>query len=227
MTTNDDSLKKSDSKRSFVSSHPWRSRPQADSIPCPALLCFYNHGLLNPDDKGNVTLAELDSALAIVGVQPRVRNILTKGAENSDAIAGSFNLFALRDSSLDHTGSTGIRDPRVAPEKLDDALLNFSRNNRMYSEHFAAAANAARKLDPGLAGTSKQTVELTSILAVFGRIDESGQLYLTTDDIRHLWIDGRFPDDWEPRSQNDISLLDVATGSLEMAFARVAKAWGF
>jgi hypothetical protein len=78
-----------------------------------------------------------------------------------------------------------------------------------------------------MAGTSKQTVELTSILAVFGRIDESGQLYLTTDDIRHLWIDGRFPDDWEPRSQNDISLLDVATGSLEIAFARVAKAWGF
>ncbi len=226
MTTDDNSLNIPDIKQSFASSHPWRSRPHADSIPCPALLCFYNHGLLNPDDNGNVTLAELDNALARVGIQPKVRGILTKGAENSDAITGSFNLFALRDSSLDHTGSTGVRDPKVAPDRLDDALLNFSQNNRMYSEHFAAAANAARKRDPGLVGTSKQTVELTSILAVFGRIDESGQLYLTTDDIRHLWIDGRFPDDWEPRSQNDISLLDVATSSLEMAFARVAKAWG-
>jgi hypothetical protein len=61
---------------------------------------------------------------------------------------------------------------------------------------------------------------------VSGNVD-SNQLYFTTHDIRHLWIDGRFPDDWEPRSQDDISLLDVATGSLEMAFARVAKALGF
>jgi|GEM_PF-4587226 len=210
----------------FVASHPWQQRPHADSIPCPALLCFYNHGLLNPDAHGNVTVAELDKALTAVGVQAKLRGILTKGAEKTDTIAGSFNLFKLRDSSLDHTGSTGIRDPHVDPEKLPTALLAFSENGRFYSQHFAAAANAAGKLDPGLGGTSKQTVELTSILAVFGRTDETGQLYLTTADVRSLWIDGKFPADWQPRPASDISLLDVATSSLEMAFARVAKSWG-
>ena len=64
----------------------WQERPKADSIPCPALLSFYNNGWLNPDDSG------------------------------TDALPGSFNLFALRDSKLDHSGSTGIRDPEVNPE---------------------------------------------------------------------------------------------------------------
>jgi len=158
-------------------------------------------------------------------VQAKLRGILTKRAENCDITAGSFNLFKLHDSSLDHTGSTGIRDTRDDPEKLPTALLAFSENGQFYSHHSAAAANAAGKLDPRLGGTSKQSIALTSILAVFGRTDETGQLYLTTADVCGLWIEGRFPENWQPRPASDISLLDVATSSLKMAFARVAKSW--
>ena len=69
--------------------------------------------------------------------------MLVKGAEGTDSNEGSFNLFALRDSKLDHTGSTGVRDPEESPAKLKDALLRFSEDGKMYSEHFAAAANRA------------------------------------------------------------------------------------
>jgi hypothetical protein len=102
------------------------------------------------------------------------------------------------------------------------ATIIFPGSGELYCPFFPALEpvdgnTAARWL--GRAGETGKPL-------VSGSVD-SNQLYLTRDDIRHLWIDGRFPDDWEPRSQDDISLLDVATGSLEMAFAQVAKAWGF
>ena len=150
----------------------WQERPKADSIPCPALLSFYNNGWLNPDDSGTVTTEHLDEVLAVAGVSTKVRKALVNGADGTDALPGSFNLFALRDSKLDHSGSTGIRDPEVNPEKLATALLKFSQNGRMYAEHFAAAANQAQMQDPGFKGSLTETVEFTALLEVFGRLDD-------------------------------------------------------
>ena len=61
------------------------------------------------------------------------------------------NLFKLRDSRIDHTGSTGIRDPHVGPEKLPE-LLSFGEGGQMYRRHFARAANHYRSGEPGLKG---------------------------------------------------------------------------
>jgi hypothetical protein len=205
----------------------WRVRPNADKIPCPALLSFYNNGWLNPDEDGNVTIAHLDEVLASVGISLKIREALEKGADKTDNIPDSFNLFALRDSTLDHSGSTGIRDPDVNPEKLESALLKFSENGRMYAEHFAAAANQANRQDPGVKGTLTQTVELTSILEVFGRVDESKKRYLTVEDVKGLWIDGKFPKDWQPRATDDIKVIHLAGGVAGMVVNRVLKAIGF
>ena len=152
----------------------WSERPNADTIPCPALLTFYQHGQLNPDADGNLSLTELETVLSAVGVGPEVRATLLKGAEKSDGDLHNqqFNLFRLRESSLDHSGSTGIRDPQVSSEKLVDALLRFSESGRMYAEHFAAAANHAALKDPGFKGTLLETLEFTTLLEVFGRLDE-------------------------------------------------------
>ncbi|MFM7846031.1 MAG: hypothetical protein ACKPEY_17615 [Planctomycetota bacterium] len=190
------------------------------------MLCFYHHGLLNPDPAGNVTLAELDAALMKVGIHERLRSLLKKQADKTDDIPESFNLFELRGSNLDHTGSTGIRDPEVDVEKLQTRLLNFSVQGRMYAEHFAAAANFSQQHERGLHGTTLQTVELTSILKVFGRHDESGRLFLTNDDLRSIWIDGRIPADWQPRPEGDIGLLDVFGSSITMAGSRLLKFLG-
>lgn len=204
----------------------WRERPNADKIPCPALLSFYNNGSLNPDKDGNVTTAHLDEVLASAGVSSKVRKALVKGADKTDKIPDSFNLFALRDSNLDHSGSTGIRDPHVNSEKLDNALLKFSENGRMYSEHFAAAANQSQMQDPGFQGSIIQTAEFTALLEVFGRVDESKKRYLTVDDVKGLWIDGKFPKDWQPRASDEIGVDDVVAGVTVMAVNRLLQLLG-
>ncbi len=203
----------------------WQPRPHADEIPCPALLSFYNNGWLKPDGSGNLTVEELDAVLAHVGISPKVRSRLVQGADDTDAAQGSFNLFALKDSKLDHSGSTGVRDPEINPEKVLSALLKFSENGRMYAEHFAAAANQAAKLDPGR-GTLIQTVEFRALLEVFGRLDEKGQRYVTDQDIKDLWLDGRFPQDWQPRPANDIGVDDVLKGVAVIAIQRVLQHLG-
>lgn len=203
----------------------WRERPNADKIPCPALLSFYNNGLLHPDEHGNVTTAHLDKVLESVGVGTGIRKALVTGADNTDEIPDSFNLFALRNSSLDHSGSTGIRDPEISPAKLDNALLKFSdESGRMYAEHFAAAANQAQLQDPGFKGGVIQTIEFTALLQVFGRVDESNKRYVTIDDVRGLWIDGKYPEDWQPRAAGDISVGELLVGVTVTAMARVFKA---
>lgn len=205
----------------------WRERPNADKIPCPALLSFYNNGLLNPDQEGKVTTAHLVEVLASVGVSAKVRKALVKIADETDEVPESFNLFALRDSSLDHRGSTGIRDPDFNPEKLDNALLKFSENGRMYAKHFAAAANQAQMKDPGFKGTTIQTVEFTALLEVFGRVDEFKKRYVTVDDVKGLWIDGKYPKDWQPRAADEIGVGDVTAGVAVMTVKRLLNAIGF
>lgn len=227
MATTDVTQKTTSNSSNTTGDASWQERPNANKIPCPALLSFYNNGLLRPDEDGNVTTAHLDEVLASVGVGSEVRKALVKGADKTDNIPGSFNLFALRDSSLDHNGSTGIRDPEVSPEKLDNALLKFSENGRMYAEHFAAAANLAQLQDPGFKGSIIQTVEITALLEVFGRVDDSKKRYLTVDDVKGLWIDGKFPKDWQPRSANDIGVADVTLGVTVIAVRRLLKAIGW
>lgn len=204
----------------------WGERHNADKIPCPALLSFYNNSLLNPDKDGNVTTAHLDEVLAKVGMSVEIRKALVKSADESDELPDSFNLFALRNSSLDHSGNTGIRDPEVNPEKLDNALIRFSEDGRMYAEHFAAAANHAMLQDPGLKGTITETAEFTALLEVFGRVDDDKKRYLTIDDVKGLWIDGKYPQDWQPRAANDIGINEVLKGVTVMIVQRLLKAIG-
>lgn len=212
-------------KATATSVNGWSNRSNADRIPCPALLSFYNHGLLNPDKDGNVKTAELDKVLASVGLSTEARKVLVQGADKTDEVSDSFNLFALRDSKLDHSGSTGIRDPEVNPKQLYDGLLQFSKDGRMYAEQFAAAANHAQKQDPGFKGTMIQTVEFTALLEVFGRVDESNKRYVTTEDIEGLWIDGKFPKDWQPREAEDIGFDDLTRQIVGMLTNRLLVRW--
>lgn len=209
-----------------LNENTWHERPNADKIPCPALLSFYNNHLLNPDKHGNVTTAELDDVLVSIGININIRKVLVKGADKTDVIPDSFNLFALRDSNLDHSGSTGIRDPEINLDKVENALLHFSENGRMYAEHFAAAANHAQLQDPGFKGTIIQTAEFTALLEVFGRVDEAMKRYLTVDDVKGLWIDGKFPKDWQPRASDEIGVDDVVAGVTVMAVKRLLQLIG-
>lgn len=203
----------------------YRIRPNVDKIPCPFLAAAYNNGDLTPEPDGTLNTKDLDDALAGVGISHGVRAILVVGADKTDEILESLNLFKLRDSILDHSGSTGIRDPKVNPQKLDE-LLSFGEGGKMFEKHFAVAANEFARRDPGFVGTVTETTEFTAILQVFGRIDGNGNRYLTNSDIKGLWLDGRYPQDWKPRPPDSIGLGTLAARSGLMGLKRIFSAIG-
>ena len=185
-----------------------RVRPNADTIPCPFVTAAYNNGLLVPTPEGTVHQDAIAEALRAVGLAEGLRTKLTHVVVKADASPDTLNIFKLRGSRIDHTGSTGIRDPEVTPEKLPD-LLRFGENGRMYREHFARAANHFRAESPGLKGALAEKIEFTAVLEVFGRVDDccerKGERYLTDADIEGLWLHGRYPEDWSPRPRDSIT----------------------
>jgi hypothetical protein len=61
---------------------------------------------------------------------------------------------------------------------------------------------------------------------VFGRLDEDKKRYLTVDDVKGLWIDGKYPDGWQPRGANEIGAGDLAVGAAAMAVKRILNLFG-
>lgn len=197
----------------------YRVRPNVDKIPCPFVASAYNNGDLIPEADGTVHRRDLESALARVGLAEGLRSKLAQGVLKAGDAPDALNLFRLRDSRIDHTGSTGIRDPAVDPKKLP-ALLAFGENGRMYRRHFARAANHYREEDPGLKGGLAETVEFTALLEVFGREDESGDRYLTDADIEGLWLEGRYPEGWTPRAADSITGMDFMGNAIRTVAAQ-------
>jgi hypothetical protein len=188
-------------------SHGYSERLNADEIPCPFLLSAYNNGDLVPEADGTLHKDAIEEALARVGLGKEIRSALASlvVAKDGDPGDATLNLFKLRDSGLDHTGSTGIRDPKVDASKLPE-LLAFAESDRMYHENFAAAARHFGQVDPGAKGALVETIELTALVEVFGREDENGRRYLTTDDVQRIWLEGRYPDGWTPRPRDAITV---------------------
>ena len=200
----------------------YRERVNADKIPCPALLSLYNNGDLKPESDGTVNMEDLDKSLGTLGLGPSVRGALVKVADGTDKMPNTFNLFNLRDSNIDHTGSTGIRDPKVDPDKLD-AFLSFGTEGRLYASNLAKAMDHFNSIDPGFKGTAIQTLEMTALLQVFGREDSSrgGERYFTNEDIKGLWLDGKYPQDWTARPADDVSLGEVGLLGAKIGASRI------
>lgn len=149
-----------------------------------------------------------------------LRGIFTPGADGVAGRNGEVNIFTLNGSSLDHTGSSGIRQDGVHPERFD-ALVAFSSDGKtLRASDFARAANAFAASDPGLRGTATQTLEFASILEIFGRRDEDGNPYFTIDDARNLWVEGKLPESWSPGS-HDTGVLSVLGRAAQIGLQRL------
>ena len=215
-----------------LASHDYRSpnenvelRPNSDSIPCPALLSLYNNGLLEPKNDGTVSRHHLSCVLERLGISRTVGKILTRGAAKTTSTPDMFNLFKLRDSILDHSGSTGIRDPKVNENKFSE-VMQFSENGRMYPKHFAQVAKHCRNVDSGLFGTFVQTVEFAAVLALFGRVDNVGDKFLSNDDMHALWLRGEYPMSWVPHRKNSLGALPIILLTLKIFIWRVKLSLG-
>lgn len=183
-------------------------------IPCPALAGMFNAGMLKVEKDGTVKIPDLDRALSQLGPDAITRKVLTNGADNTDSVKGSFNLFKLNGSNLDHTGSTGIRQNGVHPERFD-LLMSFSKDGeRLTAKDLANAGEHFAKEDPGLRGRLTQLAELSIVMQVFGRRAPDGSRYFTREDAKQLFVDGQIPSSWQPPAvPGKVHVTDVLGGA--------------
>ena len=167
-------------------------------IPCPALAGMFNAGMLKVEKDGTVKIPDLERALSQLGPSAATRKVLENGADKTDDIKGQFNLFKLNGSNLDHTGSSGIRQNGVHPERFE-VLMKFSKTGEtLTAKDLADAAEHFAKEDPGLRGRVTQLAEMTIVLNVFGRHAPDGTRYFTKQDAKQLFVDGHIPSSWSP-----------------------------
>ncbi|MDP3501045.1 MAG: hypothetical protein Q8S33_11950 [Myxococcales bacterium] len=183
-------------------------------IPCPALAGMFNAGMLKTEKDGTVKIPDLERALSQLGPNAITRKILTNGADATDSVKGSFNLFTLNGSNLDHSGSTGIRQNGVHPERFD-VLMSFSTDGeRLTAKDLANAGEHFAKEDPGLRGRVTQLAEFSIVMEVFGRRAADGSRYFTKEDAKQLFVDGQIPSSWQPPAvPGKVGLTDVLGGT--------------
>ncbi len=193
---------------------PQEKAALAKKIPCPALAGMFQAGMLKAAKDGTVKIPDLERALSGLGPSAGVRAVLTHGADNTDSIPGSFNLFKLNGSNLDHTGSTGIRANGVHPERFE-ILKSFSKDGKTLTAKDLADANEHfAKEDPGLRGRVTGQTEFAIVLQVFGQTAKDGHKFFTFDDAKSLFVDGQIPNSWSPPvTPGKVSLPDVLGGA--------------
>ena len=109
---------------------------------------------------------------------------------------------------MEHATSTGIRDPVPNAAKFDEFASFADEDGRFYMPQIAKAVRHFRKNPndintkaPAPAGIA-MLGGFTNMLLVWGRggLDEPKGTYLTTDDMRGLMMEGRYPAGWVPRT---------------------------
>lgn len=188
----------------------------AKKIPCPALSAMFTSDMLPVAADGKVQIADLDKALTELGLSRGVRALLTHGAETVDPAKGEFDLFNLNGSSLDHTGSSGIRQNGVHPERFE-LLTKFSKDGKTLTpSDLADAAKHFAKENPGARGAITQIAEMAILLETFGQRDDKGRPFFAIDDLKKLWVDGELPNTWQrPALPGSVRVDEI--------LARVAK----
>jgi hypothetical protein len=193
---------------------PEEKQQLSKKIPCPALAGLFNAGMLKVEKDGTVKIPDLQRALSQIGPSEGVVKVLVNGADKTDDVKGSFNLFKLNGSNLDHTGSTGIRQNGVHPERFE-LLKSFSKDGKtLKAKDLADAAEHFAREDPGLRGRITQLGEMSIVLQVFGQRAPDGTKFFTFKDAEQLFVHGQIPSSWQPPAvPGKVSIPDVLGGT--------------
>ena len=194
----------------------------AKKIPCPALSAMFTSDMLPAAADGTVKIEDLDKALTELGISRAVRGILTHGGDKVDDKKGEFNLFNLNGSNLDHTGSSGIRQNGVHPERFE-LLARFSKDGqRLTPSDLADAARHFEKESPGFRGAITQLAEMAILLETFGQKDDKGRPYFAIEDLRKLWVDGELPPSWQrPALPGSVRLDEILLRVAKMKASQI------
>jgi hypothetical protein len=193
---------------------PAERQQLSKKIPCPALAGMFNAGMLKVEKDGTVKTADLERALSQIGPSEGVRKLLVNGADKTDEVKGQFNLFNLNGSNLDHTGSTGVRQNGVHPERFE-LLKTFSKDGKtLTAKDLADAADHFAKEDPGFRGRATQVLEMSIVLQVFGQRGADGKQFFSFKDAEQLFVHGQIPSTWSPPAvPGKVSIPDVLGGA--------------
>ena len=182
------------------------SEKEYGNILCPTLRIGVRMGLLNPDSDGWVREEELAAYLTYIGVKKG--SGIHKGLISTGKLATKekrkryVNITGFKGTFLDHGSSSGIlNNSEGFSEKRLEHLKSYSGDGKcMYQKNLAAAAsdfyrNPANK--KSLLGTNIQSLELGTLLSIFGRKSNDGQSVFTLQDIDDVWKHNKFPETWE------------------------------
>ena len=187
-------------------------------------------GLLNPDAEGWVETAELRDFLAYLGAKPEsqiVKQLIRLGIESPEVKQeGKTNLIAFTDSFLDHGSSSGIlNNPQGFSAARLDHLKSFSRDGKTLTlRELAKAANDFHSRPAkfsALTGTLIQSVELSTILELYGRKKNSGEMYFLLEDLDAIWKEGRFPDQWRAPEKPYYGTVKTLWNFIRTLFLRI------
>ena len=197
-----------------------------EDIPCPVVALLYNNEMIVPDpESGKVSWFDIAKGAAAlgVGVDILVKVFKTFSRKlTAEQKAGGINLFGLKETKLNHGFSTGIRDPTVNASKLEELLLfadkkmsgggserrMYARNFHRARDHYLAQAKANGEGDLGFSSSITAAVDFVVMVEAFGRSGDSEGRYLTEEDLRRLYIDSNFPQDFVAHRFHKIDLID-------------------
>lgn len=184
---------------------PYSLKPNNEKIVCPVLRAMYNNGDIVPDERGNVTQAQLIEAARKLGMPdsiakdtggfklPNGVNIFGMNTKNSH--------FTGADRPYHHKTSSGILNLGVdtvgsgAVQAKFDELWSYNSNGRIKAKelHKYVAACKAGKAGIILGGDKKvpdlQQPNAGLTLATFAR-DEG----YTREDLHALFVQGNYPE---------------------------------
>lgn len=158
--------------------------------------------------------------------------------------SGKFNLFTLADTSLDTVASTGIRDNTMRPDGMGgriilgdkikpdelNTLVSFSErpDERIYPRDFGRIAEYSmlrdsERIHGGLEQPAKQYGEYIALFQIFGRRDENGNFYFLFDDLKKIFLEGRFPTGWVFPPKNTLRLANYGLYDEDRTFFNLRK----
>jgi len=178
-------------------------RPESEKTICPFNAFLINNGYIFPDEEGYVTAEAHEHAMRVDMKLPDVAlKPLMALYEGRDKIS----LYKMDgDMSVEHTFGSGIREASVAgtmDEKFDKFEERFNDKGRFNAEALGRAVRWCREnaidVEEKARGATMSIV-LVGFIALFGRdTDRKYGKFLTSDELRDLYVRGKVYAGWEP-----------------------------
>ena len=175
-------------------------------ILCPNLRVGVRMGLLNPDSDGWVTTEEVEAFLEYVGIKADsyIEKMLVYLGKTvtTETRPDYMNITEFQDTMLDHGSSSGILNnvAGFSEERLA-YLKSLSSDGRTLTQaDLAVAANCFFKHPAkcrSVKGTGIESLELSSLFAVYGTKKKDKAHFFTFEDVDNLWKFSRFPKGWQ------------------------------